>query len=192
MPKHTYTPLPTPTSIRLLTLEPERERNASAYLEDVDLDNNPHFEALSYTWQDPDAESLESGEENIHIRVEESGSLRITKNLHAILQHLIASLEPSTKRRIWIDQISINQEDLEERSQQVSIMHRIYSQAEQTLIWLGRPNQHSPAFLRLLRDFIDPPFDWESKITNNLYYTLSDRVERILHSAGRYAHVLGS
>jgi hypothetical protein len=39
---------------------------------------------------------------------------------------------------VWIDQISINQSDLEERCSQVGIMHQIYSKSTFTLIWLGR------------------------------------------------------
>ena len=40
-------------------------------------------------------------------------------------------------KHIWIDQICINQADTSERSSQVRLMKKIYSQAIRTLIWLG-------------------------------------------------------
>ena len=43
----------------------------------------------------------------------------------------------------WIDQICINQEDLDERCSQVSIMHEIYSKSQFTLIWLGREDEYT-------------------------------------------------
>ena len=33
--------------------------------------------------------------------------------------------------------ICINQNDIEERNSQVSLMHRIYEQAEEVLVWMG-------------------------------------------------------
>jgi hypothetical protein len=41
-------------------------------------------------------------------------------------------------RVLWADAICINQNDLPERSQQVSIMRKIFKQAERVLSWLGR------------------------------------------------------
>ena len=38
---------------------------------------------------------------------------------------------------IWVDAICINQEDLDERSQQVLVMDRIYKEARTVLTWLG-------------------------------------------------------
>ncbi|KAJ2965330.1 hypothetical protein NQ176_g10669 [Zarea fungicola] len=38
---------------------------------------------------------------------------------------------------IWIDAISVNQEDLTERNIQVAMMTRIYGQAQSVIIWLG-------------------------------------------------------
>jgi hypothetical protein len=41
---------------------------------------------------------------------------------------------------LWIDAICINQRDLVERNQQVNMMIEIYSEAEETLIWMGLNN----------------------------------------------------
>lgn len=39
---------------------------------------------------------------------------------------------------LWIDAVSINQCDIEERTAQVALMSRIYSTAKSVLVWLGR------------------------------------------------------
>jgi hypothetical protein len=38
----------------------------------------------------------------------------------------------------WYNTLCINQDDLEERSQQVTIMHNIYKLAHTALVWLGK------------------------------------------------------
>ncbi|SCO91981.1 uncharacterized protein FRV6_16109 [Fusarium oxysporum] len=58
----------------------------------------------------------------------------VTDNLYEALHRLRAI---SDCRLIWIDQICINQHDLQERSQQASIMRDIYSKAELVNAWLG-------------------------------------------------------
>ncbi|KAK3353760.1 heterokaryon incompatibility protein-domain-containing protein [Lasiosphaeria hispida] len=41
---------------------------------------------------------------------------------------------------MWIDQISVNREDPDERSHQVKLMSRIYGHAIKTVVWLGPPD----------------------------------------------------
>jgi hypothetical protein len=54
----------------------------------------------------------------------------------------------------WIDQICINQKDLEERCQQVSMMGAIYLSADHVLAWLGEPNEDlTPSFIHLIAAF---------------------------------------
>ena len=45
----------------------------------------------------------------------------------------------------WIDAICINQEDVHERSQQVTLMSKIYTQATHTMIWLGESDEYTEA-----------------------------------------------
>lgn len=52
---------------------------------------------------------------------------------------------------IWIDAICINQQDLEERNQQVSIMADIYTKSVATWVWLGEYDEFSRAALTLLQ-----------------------------------------
>jgi hypothetical protein len=48
---------------------------------------------------------------------------------------------------LWVDAICINQDDVEERSQQVAIMGQIYSGAEDVKVWLGYRDERIPRLL---------------------------------------------
>lgn len=49
----------------------------------------------------------------------------------------VASTRYSTSRNLWIDAVCINQEDIDERNAQVSMMAQIYSSARSSIVWLG-------------------------------------------------------
>lgn len=93
--------------------------------ENVYLETAPVYEALSYTWGDSKKECrISCGSE----------SIAITANLAAALVQIRS---PDKPRTLWIDQICINQDDVEERNKQVALMRRIYSKAENVVVWLG-------------------------------------------------------
>lgn len=72
------------------------------------------FEALSYVW----------GDATIRTPILcNDVEIRITQNLQDALLHLRL---PHAPRLVWVDAICINQDDLEERNQQVSLMHQIF------------------------------------------------------------------
>ncbi|UPL00019.1 hypothetical protein LCI18_010953 [Fusarium solani-melongenae] len=52
---------------------------------------------------------------------------------------------------LWIDAICINQDDIEERTAQVSQMSRIYSAAKSVIVWLGREDMTSQGAAWALR-----------------------------------------
>lgn len=83
------------------------------------------WDALSYCWAAPNRS------ETIIVN---SQRLKITKNLHSALLHLRDTRECIT---LWIDQICINQDDMEERNRQVRQMGRIYREARKVIAWLG-------------------------------------------------------
>ena len=58
-----------------------------------------------------------------------------------------ARLRPRSPR-IWIDALCINQEDLIEHSAQVGLISRIYSNAQQVIVWLGVPDKYTPSVLQ--------------------------------------------
>ncbi|KAF8858588.1 hypothetical protein BDZ45DRAFT_590981 [Acephala macrosclerotiorum] len=105
-------------TIRLLHLHPSIQNAVIEFdLEVVDLEAQPRFEALSYVWGNPHPRQTVICNGQPH---------SMTPNLALPLRRL-RSLD--TARIVWIDAISVNQEDLGERSQQVQLMRTIYNQA---------------------------------------------------------------
>ena len=98
-------------------------------LEHVDLKQQPVYEALSYTWGTSSKDCCVSCRTDTGVK-----KIAITENLKAALRRL-RSVEQT--RVIWIDQVCINQDDIKERSSQVSHMGLIYSFAFQVCIWIG-------------------------------------------------------
>ncbi|EEU45330.1 uncharacterized protein NECHADRAFT_80908 [Fusarium vanettenii 77-13-4] len=85
------------------------------------------YETLSYTW----------GDENEATKVTvwlEKTPVPVARNLFDALQRLRMTHEP---RYLWVDALCINQGDDVEKTWQVSMMHRVYSQCHQCAIWLG-------------------------------------------------------
>lgn len=103
------------------------------------------YEALSYVWGNkPSATLMQVVNENASQTL---GSLPVLKNLETALRHLRLKDKPRT---LWIDAISINQSDLEERSQQVQRMGLIYSQASRVVVWLGPSDKDTQLAMQLL------------------------------------------
>jgi hypothetical protein len=114
-------------SIRLLQLNPGGwSDKISCDLIHNCLSDGLVFEALSYVWGD-DADTVAI------ILCGRSASVRA--NLASALRHLRLS---SSVRNLWVDALCINQMDVAERSQQVTLMGEIYTKAEKVIIWLGQ------------------------------------------------------
>lgn len=64
----------------------------------------------------------------------EGRPLAIKPNLEEALRHLRL---PNQYRRLWVDALCINQEDLGERSRQVGYMRLIYKHAARVIVWLA-------------------------------------------------------
>ncbi|KAK8850936.1 HET-domain-containing protein [Apiospora arundinis] len=102
-------------------------------LEVMKLDDKsiPPWEALSYAWGTSTTYSrIKIGERFI----------KISANLGDALRRLrcrSGAKAPEPGRRLWVDQICINQEDIPERSQQVQLMYSIYEKAKDVNVWLG-------------------------------------------------------
>lgn len=56
-----------------------------------------------------------------------------------LVSALLRLRSASSIRVLWVDALCINQKDLEEKSQQVSIMQHIYKSATEVAMWLGEP-----------------------------------------------------
>lgn len=145
---------PGPSSDELdcsLTARPIRRLNAQGHPLEPTL-KLPPYDALSYSWDN------QNPAHGIRIRKDNGGFyiFDVTENLLAALQQLRHSTEP---RRFWVDAICINQDDLIEKSHQLPLMSRIYSEADNVCVWLGAGCESSSlAFdlmekMRILKDF---------------------------------------
>ncbi|KAI0008306.1 heterokaryon incompatibility protein-domain-containing protein [Xylariaceae sp. FL0662B] len=135
----------TQVDFRLLDLLPgEVDDPIQCKLRHVRLSRDVPYEALSYTWGPPVRH---------HEVLCDGLVLRVTATLR---EALIALRGKKTSRTLWIDQLCINQEDIEERSSQVKIMHLIYKRAKNTVVFLDfadTPKSDSPlSRIQLLKD----------------------------------------
>jgi Heterokaryon incompatibility protein (HET) len=101
------------------------------------------FEALSYVW----------GDLNDRKPILLDGQLTsVTSNLACALEQL--EPEDGLFKWVWIDAISINQDDPVEKSHQVQIMKEIYSKAGLVTAWLGSPSKNGEAALKFISSSI--------------------------------------
>lgn len=126
--------------IRLMHLAPASHEDAIRCRFTVaSLDDQPHYQALSYVWGDF------SGSHFVKI---EDRPIPITDNLHSVLRRLRLQEQ---ERTLWVDALCINQSDLRERMDQVSRMTAIYGQASQVIVWLGESWNGSDTAMEFLR-----------------------------------------
>ena len=89
------------------------------------------YTALSYVWGNP---------ARVRRMICNGKYFAITKNLELALHHLRRN---DVSIMLWVDQICINQDDLQEKGQQVNLMSTIYQRAWSTLVWLGEEADNS-------------------------------------------------
>lgn len=146
------TPLQSATSIRVISCVESGINNALHFkTTQIDLDDpdRPPYRCLSYTWGNPlpasrvsEPEASVQWDEEHQVFVSESDTTEdvrifmVTTNLLHFLQQF-CTVALSDTPWIWIDAMSINQLDLQERAAQVNIMGRIYTYCAEVIIWLG-------------------------------------------------------
>jgi hypothetical protein len=127
-------------SIRLLILEPgNRNSPISCRLEEVRLSAKPIYKAVSYTWGEP----VLSDSICINGR-----PMRVRYNLFTALLYLRHTSHTQT---LWIDALTINQNDISERNQQVRIIGQIYKGAFLTIVWLREENESDIHALKIIK-----------------------------------------
>lgn len=165
--RYKYVPLDrSKNSIRLLhfkdqssTTPPVGERSSTAaepvqcVLETYDLDQCIPYVALSYAWGQQPCPSH-------HVLVNRK-LMPVGENLHSAMYVLRQksqvqfTVDPEREadliaNHFWIDAICINQDDDDERSHQVSLMARIFSEAKCVIAWLGPKSFDSSLGIRAL------------------------------------------
>ena len=185
-----YEALPTLSSIRLLSVVGKgQDGSVHVSLKTVDLEDDPFFYALSYTWGNPHANGVDF---TAHFNAVDSEysplkrspilcdgmRLKIQRNLLDVLHEFLDALSghqehdqshghlenpPFPLARcdsdIWIDAVCINQQDMKERGEQVRIMDKIYTKAAHTIIWLGRADEYTAAAAKTIETVAAYPRD---------------------------------
>lgn len=137
--------------IRLVLLEPGKPNDqiaCSIFHTTLGSWNQPSYEAVSYTWADENGDF--SFSRMLHCGKEE---VPVTRNCEAALKRL---RHERRQKRIWIDQLCIDQSDIAERGHQVGMMSEIYARADQVFIYLGQNINFSQDLLRYIDWFSSP------------------------------------
>ncbi|KAH9824611.1 HET-domain-containing protein [Teratosphaeria destructans] len=129
---------------------PAQLSDCRLHLVETSLARAPPYQTVSYAWGDSDRRcsmALANGE-----------IIDITNHLSVALPYFLAA----TKHEyLWIDQICINQMDLDERAQQVSMMGQIYEKGDGVLVFLCEGRQANPLLQDILRTIDFPMGDCE-------------------------------
>lgn len=189
-PRYSYASLSSLRHTRLVVLHSSKIDNypINCELVEVNIDDEPIYEALSYTWNNEvPSKPLEI------ISADGSGikSLLITTNCARALRLFRKRIgkRGSAKIGLWVDAISINQSSNEERSAQVSMMAEIYQKARNVVVWLGNahapPNRRSMLALQLPRPFSkfdqdDRAKTWRLRWINKLCSAVSPVVRKMI------------
>ncbi|KAI0145288.1 heterokaryon incompatibility protein-domain-containing protein [Xylariaceae sp. FL1272] len=137
--------IPNGDHIRVLTLAPGSiwAEPIHVSLTVVKLGSDVDYEALSYNWARAwDTSSIFC----------EGKPFTVTAHLESALRRL---RQRTSERVLWIDAICINQNDLTERSHQVSLMRRVYQDARRVLVWLGESTFSDPLVFPLCQRMAD-------------------------------------
>ena len=139
-------------SIRILTLMPYKRSEDSEIRCKIgceSLKSEPVFEALSYCC------GADEKQKKREIWVDEY-KVKVLPNLYHALKQLRQSM---AKRRLWTDAICIDQQNMDERKAQVSIIRDIFASAKRTIGWLGPATDESKLIFdncQQLTDFCGP------------------------------------
>ena len=108
----------------------------------------PRYRALSYTWGPPrNGQRTYAKSDKITI-VLDGEEHDVTPNLFDAILQMSASYQDSY---FWIDALCINQGDLTERQVHVAIMDRIYRNAEEVVVWIGKAEDDNTEVMRLIQ-----------------------------------------
>jgi hypothetical protein len=106
----------------------------------MSLDSPKAFDAISYACGEPKYDS------QIFI---DGKTIMVTKNCHDGLCYLRDHQGVSD---VWVDAVSINAKDLDEKNEQILLMTKIYGAARRVYIWLGMPSPACERALEWLND----------------------------------------
>ena len=177
-PSKIYRPLdPHSQQIRLLQIFPSSELEApihcSIFEADLKDDPPPIYRALSYVWGDPELTA------EINIEGTE-GPTTIGLNLSRAIRYI---RHDSDDVVLWADALCINQNDIQERSDQVCKMGSVYSGAKEVIAWLREEDDDTKIAMELVESwatFIDMPNKFEGIGEQPMGAAMLEPVQRLV------------
>lgn len=100
------------------------------------------YAALSYVW---------GNERNTRKIIVNGQEIQVTRNLEHALRAFRERSEFGSDFKLWVDAISINQGDKEERGRQVRRMRDIYGNAWTVIAWVGEESHESDKAIQLVK-----------------------------------------
>ncbi|KAL7950222.1 heterokaryon incompatibility domain-containing protein [Trichoderma barbatum] len=129
-----YSTLSPAASTRILELQPcdQQDGPLQCKLREINIESDPFYEALSYTWGKPEFTEP--------LIIDDGFVINITPNLRDALLRFRSRLNV---RRLWVDAICINQQDDEDKTKQIPLMTEIYKCCSGVVVWLGNDSHGS-------------------------------------------------
>ncbi|KAI4866753.1 heterokaryon incompatibility protein-domain-containing protein [Hypoxylon rubiginosum] len=160
---------------RLLRISEFTKGTPECVLSEHDLDSSPPYLPVSYTWgpaESPDSTSqLPNASVNTHRSITLNGQQwEVTPNLFDLLQELSSPQEAYSTYYFWIDALCVNQGNINERTSQVNLMDRVYTQGYGVFVWLGRANKYAlrvkAIISQLARIYKDKMKGWQNLLAS--------------------------
>ena len=149
---------------------PRTQKTISVDLEEHSLDHEPLlYEAVSYCWG--------HGARDITIKCQER-IIYITENLKSELLRLRCQY---TARILWIYTVCIDQDNLEERSDQVQLMGEVFKRAFRRLVWLGEADSTTKLVYDCMKCLMSKIF--------NMDHTSSTHISKLPNKAEAYEYL---
>ena len=169
-----YRPLEGGKALRLLKLLPGQADDEICF--ELVHDTLAHlpptiYEATSYTWGWPTPTKT--------VRCD-GEAFEIRENAYDFLRRLRL---PDVARILWMDCVCIDQSNIEERAEQVKIMHLIYQNAKSVLVWLGLEREDSARAMTFASELDSERYLDEHAWPNDIRKTyLFDDLANTLHN----------
>lgn len=122
------------------------------------LDASFEYTAISYAWGDPDDKAEITLEKDVLDEYHNVTRQRVIKSVTTSLHGaLLALRHQDDDVYVWVDSLSIDQQNKDELSRQVQLMSLIYGRATAVAIWLGPERNDSKKALQLVEELAATP-----------------------------------
>ncbi|KAF1359053.1 hypothetical protein EJ07DRAFT_65848, partial [Lizonia empirigonia] len=141
---------------RLVKILPKTMSKLKCEIITHSLDDAPEYTAISYAWGDADDKTDITLERDVFddegAMVRQRVKIQVTVSLHGALAAL---RQQERDVLVWVDSLSIDQQNKDELSRQVQLMSSIYGKATSVAIWLGSDYDDSSKASRLMEILVE-------------------------------------